>query len=112
MSEADAASRPRPWRRRLAAFAAVVFCLVALDLARAPEHQLSARVLLVSIDVYQATLSRLLAKTGTKCRFHPSCSHFAEGAIRTDGALIGSLRALGRIARCGPWTPMGTDDPP
>ena len=30
---------------------------------------------------------------------------------RKDGALIGSLRAIWRVARCGPWTPMGTVDP-
>jgi hypothetical protein len=49
---------------------------------------------------------------GVSCRFEPTCSRYAEGAIRADGALIGTLRAVHRIGRCGPWTRPGTDDPP
>ena len=48
---------------------------------------------------------------GVRCRFTPTCSHYGADAIRKDGALIGSLRAIWRVARCGPWTPMGTVDP-
>jgi len=98
--------------RRALLVAAVVVAVLALDLARAPERQVSARVLVASIHLYQATLSPLLARAGTRCRFEPSCSHYAEGAIRKDGALVGSARAAWRVLRCGPWTPAGTVDPP
>lgn len=89
-----------------------VLLLLALDLARAPADQLSARALLGGIHLYQATLSQLMPRAGVRCRFHPTCSHYGEGAIRKRGALVGSLKAAWRIARCGPWTPQGTVDPP
>lgn len=85
---------------------------LSFDLARPPQRQLSARGLLAGIDLYQATLSPVLGGVGVHCRFEPSCSHYAEAVIRRDGALRGTVEALWRIARCGPWTPAGTVDPP
>jgi uncharacterized protein len=105
----DPARRRR--RRRLLVLA-VVALLLAADLARAPEDQLSARLLLAGLGAYQATMSPAFGRMGVSCRFRPTCSHFAVGAIRQDGALVGSLRAAGRLMRCGPWTPAGTVDPP
>lgn len=102
----------KPRRRKLLLVALILGALLALDLARPPEDQLTARTLLAAIDAYQASLSPLLGRAGVRCRFRPSCSHYAEGAIKKDGALIGSLRAAWRIARCGPWTPVGAYDPP
>lgn len=101
-----------PRRRRWLAVAAGAALLVAADASRAPERQLSARALLAAIDLYQATLSPRMSSLGVDCRFEPSCSRYAEGAIRRDGAVVGVLRAAGRVARCGPWTPDGTADPP
>lgn len=103
--------RLRRHPRSLAA-AGVLFAVLALDLARPPAAQASARLLLGSIDLYQATLSPLLARGGARCRFEPTCSHYGEGAIREDGALVGSARAAWRVLRCGPWTEAGTVDPP
>ena len=100
------------WRRRFLAGAAVVVLLLGVDLLRAPERQLTARALLAAIDAYQATLSPVLGQTGASCRFEPTCSRYAEGAIREDGALVGGMRAAWRVARCGPWTEAGTHDPP
>lgn len=101
-------------RRRLKRWGIVLAILLAvgLDLARAPQNQLSARVLLGAIDLYQATLSPRMGSFGVQCRFKPTCSHYGEGAIRKYGAWTGSWKAAGRIARCGPWTPAGTVDPP
>lgn len=101
-----------PRARRRLAVVAVLLLLLTVDLARAPQNQLSAKVLLAAIDVYQATGSRLMPSLGVHCRFRPTCSHYTEAAIRQDGALVGSLRGAWRIARCGPWTPPGTVDPP
>jgi len=102
----------RGFRRRLLVAALAIGLLLALDLARAPAHQLSARALIGGIHLYQATLSPRLGAVGVRCRFKPTCSRFAEGAIRKNGALVGSARAAWRILRCGPWTPAGTYDPP
>ena len=93
--------------------AALLLLLVGVgDLLRPPSRQWSARALLAVIDGYQAVLSPRLGSWGVRCRFHPTCSHYAEGAIRRGGALVGSARATWRLLRCGPWTPAGTVDPP
>ena len=69
-----------------------------------------ARLALVAcIRLYRLTLSGWI---GGQCRFYPSCSHYAEGAIRTHGAIRGSLMAAWRIVRCGPFTPGGVDPVP
>lgn len=91
--------------------AVALAALLLLDLTAAPEAQWSGRALLGAISIYQATLSPVLGGAGVRCRFVPTCSHFAADAIRKDGALIGAARAIFRVARCGPWTPMGTVDP-
>jgi uncharacterized protein len=102
---------PRRRRRRWATGCLLLFALGVADQLRAPQHQLGARLLLAGIDGYQATLSPRLAAMGTRCRFRPTCSRFAEAAIRKDGALVGTARASWRLLRCGPWTPAGTVDP-
>ncbi len=61
------------------------------------------------IHLYRWTLSGWL---GGQCRFYPTCSHYAEVAVRTHGALRGSLLAVCRIARCGPFTAGGVDHVP
>lgn len=99
-------------RKRLIAVGAALLLLLAIDLSRPPQRQISASFLLNAIDIYQATLSPALGRTGARCRFQPTCSHYGEGAIRKYGALQGGWKTVGRIARCGPWTPAGTVDPP
>lgn len=101
-------------RHRRKALLAVFLLLLPLgiDLARAPRDQLSARFLLGAIHLYQATLSPRLGSLGVRCRFAPTCSRYAEGAIRRHGAWKGSWMAAWRVLRCGPWTPAGTVDPP
>lgn len=102
----------RTRRRRRLVVLAVVALLLAADFARPPEEQLSARAVLGVLGAYQATLSPLFGAAGLECRFQPTCSRYAVGVVRRDGALVGSLRAAGRVMRCGPWTPAGTVDPP
>lgn len=99
-------------RRRLLLVLLPLLLLLALDLARPPADQLSARALLGGIHLYQRILSPWMPALGVRCRFTPTCSHYAEGAIEKYGALVGSLKAAGRVLRCGPWTPAGTVDPP
>jgi putative membrane protein insertion efficiency factor len=68
------------------------------------------RMLLVGlIRVYRMTLSGWL---GGQCRFSPTCSRYAEQAIRTHGAIRGSALAAWRVARCGPFTKGGVDHVP
>lgn len=82
---------------------------VGCDLARPPERQVTARAMAGGIRLYQRTLS---GRLGTRCRFTPSCSHYALAVIQKHGAARGGWLATRRLVRCGPWTPMGTIDPP
>jgi uncharacterized protein len=99
-------------RRFLIAIALLVVSFVTVDLLRPPGDQLTAAMLLTTIDGYQATGSPLFHKLGVRCRFEPSCSRYAEAVIRRDGALVGTFRTAGRLLRCGPWTDPGQPDPP
>jgi len=104
----------RSWIHRHRGATVLLVCglLFALDASRPPREQWSARGLLAAIHLYQATLSPHMSQVGVRCRFTPTCSHYGEGAIRKYGALGGTARTAWRIARCGPWTPQGTYDPP
>ncbi len=101
-------------RRRLV----VVFVLVAaavaigLDASRPPASQLTTAGALGFIRVYRQTLSPLLAGSGYVCRFTPTCSRYAEAVLKRDGIVRGSWKTAARLARCGPWTPLGTIDTP
>jgi len=96
-------------RRVVVLCAVVLLAAWSLDLVRAPERQWTARAEIAGIHLYQQTLS---GHIGVRCRFKPSCSHYAEAVIRMHGAVLGTAKAAWRILRCGPWTPMGTVDRP
>jgi putative membrane protein insertion efficiency factor len=49
---------------------------------------------------------------GPVCRFHPSCSRYAEGCLLDHGVLVGSWLALKRIGKCHPFHPGGFDPVP
>lgn len=98
--------------RRWHLLAALALLVLGWDLGQPPARQVSARVLIGGIDLYQATLSRGLARLGAQCRFAPTCSHYGEEVIRRHGTFRGVGLAARRVARCGPWTPLGTFDAP
>lgn len=49
---------------------------------------------------------------GSSCRFEPTCSVYAIGALERHGALAGSYLTLKRLARCGPWCEGGCEPVP
>ena len=70
-------------------------------------------VLLVLVRVYRVLLSPVHhALFGPSCRFEPTCSAYAEEAIRTHGAGRGFLLAAHRLLRCHPLGRAGFDPVP
>ena len=72
-------------------------------------HVASQRLLIAAIRLYQWTWS---AARPPSCRFYPSCSCYAEEAIRRHGAVKGAWLALRRIGRCHPLRRGGYDPVP
>lgn len=76
---------------------------------REGANGVAARTLLLFIEVYRVTLAPLI---GGFCRFVPSCSVYAEEAIRRHGARPGVLLAGRRLLRCHPFHRGGFDPVP
>lgn len=68
-----------------------------------------ARALRVALQGYRLFVRPILPPA---CRFHPSCSEYAEEAVERHGAWRGGWLALARLCRCGPWHPGGHDPVP
>ncbi len=97
--------------RPVLAAVALTTILLAIDVSRAPGRQVTARAARAAIHLYQHSASPVLARLGVRCRFQPTCSVYADEALRKHGLLSGGWLSVKRLARCGPWTPMGTVDP-
>ena len=46
------------------------------------------------------------------CRYEPTCSHYAEQAVRRHGVVRGLGMAGWRLLRCNPWSDGGYDPVP
>lgn len=66
-------------------------------------------LLMLFFRAYRLAVSPFLGNT---CRFYPTCSAYAEDALRKHGVLKGLYLALRRITRCHPWHPGGVDPVP
>jgi len=62
--------------------------------------------LIALVYLYRFTLSPFI---GNSCRFHPTCSHYAEQALRRYGAVKGGVYATKRLLKCHPWHEGGYD---
>jgi len=61
---------------------------------------------ILMVRAYRYGISPFL---GNHCRFHPSCSRYAETAVGRFGLLRGGWLTLRRLARCHPWHEGGID---
>lgn len=98
-------------RRAWLIAAIVVAAWAAHDLLVPPRYAVDACFALFAIESYQAHVSPHLRGV-VQCRFTPTCSHYGHEAIAKYGFLVGGAKTIGRLARCGPWTKMGTVDLP
>ena len=69
----------------------------------------AARLLLLAVEAYRVALAPLL---GGYCRYVPSCSIYAQDALRRHGARRGTALAVRRLLRCHPFAPGGFDPVP
>jgi len=73
-----------------------------------PRTKMQA-MLVATLRLYQKVLSPV---TGNSCRFHPTCSHYAIGAICTHGSAWGLWLTARRLIRCNPLFDGGHDPVP
>jgi uncharacterized protein len=98
-------------RKTLTVAILIALVIVLHDFTVPHGRGLAARGAIFLIDEYRAHLSPRLRGKVT-CRFTPSCSAYGREAIGKYGFAKGTAKTAWRIARCGPWTKMGTVDPP
>jgi uncharacterized protein len=68
--------------------------------------RIARAVVLAPIVVYRRVLSPALPR---RCKYEPTCSHYALDAIGKYGILRGAVLALWRLLRCNPWSYGGYD---
>lgn len=68
-----------------------------------------AYLLIAPIKLYQWTISPML---GEVCRYYPSCSKYAVGALKVHGPFKGLVLTAYRLLRCTPFTRGGLDPVP
>jgi putative membrane protein insertion efficiency factor len=61
------------------------------------------------IRAYQLVISPML---GSNCRFMPTCSEYAMGALKEYGLVKGTFLSIKRIGKCHPWGGHGYDPIP
>lgn len=76
---------------------------------RTSRKSLAVRSLLGLITLYRLVLSPLF---GARCRFYPTCSHYAMEAVTQWGALRGLVMTAKRLFKCQPFHPGGYDPVP
>ena len=80
------------------------------DVSRQPENQLSARIYIGLVHVYQA-VGRPMLEGVVACRFRPTCSEYSIQAVERFGIVRGLILTAERHYSCQTSFPMGTPDP-
>jgi uncharacterized protein len=61
------------------------------------------------VRVAMIPFASMTSVTPRVCKYEPTCSHYAEDAIRTYGPVRGLAMAAWRLLRCNPWSKGGYD---
>lgn len=64
------------------------------------------RIAVAPIALYRRAISPALPR---RCKYEPTCSAYAEQAVREFGILRGSVLAAWRLLRCNPFSHGGHD---
>jgi len=83
---------------------------ILLDSARKPSDQITVKVLVAGIGVYQKICLPLVSRF-VRCRYRPTCSHYCVQALQRHGIGKGSLLCIRRLLSCTREVPPGTPDP-
>jgi putative membrane protein insertion efficiency factor len=102
----QALKRPRNWL----IFWGAVLLLAAADSFRAPSNQVTAKLWVRFVRLYQS-VGRPLIRDHVQCRYHPTCSEYSVEAVETHGIRRGLVLTVTRIASCTPAVEPGTHDP-
>jgi putative membrane protein insertion efficiency factor len=63
-------------------------------------------IVLAPVVGYQKLISPAIPQ---RCKYEPTCSRYAVGAVRQYGILRGLVLAGWRLLRCNPWSYGGYD---
>lgn len=66
-------------------------------------------IAIIFIRAYQVLISPII---GPRCRFTPSCSHYAIEAIKRHGMIKGCWLSARRLIKCHPLNEGGYDPVP
>ena len=69
-------------------------------------------VLLRAVRLLLVPFQSMVSVTPRMCRYEPTCSRYAEEAIRRHGVVRGLGLAGWRLLRCNPWSRGGYDPVP
>ena len=69
----------------------------------------AARLAALPVHAYRLLLSPWI---GNGCRYQPTCSVYALGALERHGAIKGGWLTIHRLCRCHPWGGHGYDPVP
>ncbi|WP_084638050.1 membrane protein insertion efficiency factor YidD [Gordonia shandongensis] len=72
-------------------------------------YRFPRRALIFVIELYRTWVSPMRLPS---CRFEPTCSAYAVEALDRHGFLWGTVLAVWRLLKCGPWHKPGYDPVP
>jgi uncharacterized protein len=70
-------------------------------------HRGLVLAVLAPLRLYARVISPALP---ARCKYYPTCSAYAEQAVRELGVVRGTILAAWRLARCNPWSHGGVDE--
>lgn len=106
VSSSQLLRKPQTWLALLLLF----FVLAVADSLLPPPRQASVRVFTAAVAGYHHYLHPLMGRY-IRCRYQPTCSHYAVQAVQKYGIAKGLALSFRRIRSCRQTVPQGTVDP-